>query len=111
MFEEVFHKNDCWANTLLDLCFARCQAITGEIGASVALWWRVRADVVSQFWRRRGIGGAAGDAAGPRQVCRDLDEPQGRAAKGAGLCCTGVVLVAAMGGGRERAGCRADAPA
>jgi len=48
-FEEAFHKNDWWANTLLDLYFARCQAITGEIGASVALWWQVRADIVGSF--------------------------------------------------------------
>merc|ERR1712192_149610 len=48
-FEEIFHKNDWWANIVLDLYFSRCHAVTGEIGASVALWWRVRIEVIETF--------------------------------------------------------------
>jgi len=48
-FEEIFHKNDWWANTILDMYFSRCHAVTGEIGASLALWWRVRAEVVGSL--------------------------------------------------------------
>jgi len=29
--------------------FSRCHAVTGEIGASLALWWRVRAEVVGSL--------------------------------------------------------------
>merc|ERR1719330_2170936 len=48
-FEELFQKNDWWANTVMDLYFSRCHAVTGEIGASVALWWRIRAEVTQSF--------------------------------------------------------------
>lgn len=48
-FEELTQKNDWWANTVLDLYFSRCHAIVGEIGAAIALWWRVRVEVVSAF--------------------------------------------------------------
>lgn len=48
-FEELFHKNDWWACTILDMYFSRCHAVTGDIGASVALWWRIRADVAGTF--------------------------------------------------------------
>merc|ERR1712050_563302 len=44
-FEEFTRKNDFWADTALDLYFSRVQAVTGEIGATMALWWRVRAEV------------------------------------------------------------------
>jgi len=48
-FEEIFHKNDWWAGTILDMYFSRCHAVTGDIGASLALWWRVRAEVVGSL--------------------------------------------------------------
>lgn len=48
-FEECFHKNDWWATTILDLYFSRCNAVTGEIGATLAVWWRVRAEVVGSL--------------------------------------------------------------
>merc|ERR1719458_1057534 len=48
-FEECFQKNDWWAGTIQDLYFSRCQAVTEDIGTSMALWWKVRAEVVSGF--------------------------------------------------------------
>lgn len=45
-FEELFRKNDWWANNLLDLYFSRCNSITEDISATLALWWRVRRDCV-----------------------------------------------------------------
>merc|ERR1719174_348482 len=48
-FEELTRKNDFWVDTLLDLYFARVHAVTGEIGATMALWWRVRADVAAKL--------------------------------------------------------------
>jgi len=48
-FEELTRKNDFWVDTLLDLYFARVHAVTGEIGATMALWWRVRADVAANL--------------------------------------------------------------
>jgi predicted Zn-dependent peptidase len=44
-FEEYTRKNDFWADTVLDLYFSRVHAVTGEIGDTMALWWRVRAEV------------------------------------------------------------------
>lgn len=48
-FEECFQKNDWWASILLDLYFSRTQCVTKDIGATLALWWRVRSDVVENF--------------------------------------------------------------
>lgn len=48
-FEECFQKNDWWAGTLQDLYFSRCQAVTEDIGESMALWWQVRSEVVTGF--------------------------------------------------------------
>jgi len=48
-FEEYIRKNDFWADTLLDLYFARAYAVSGEIGDTMALWWRVRAEVAEGF--------------------------------------------------------------
>lgn len=48
-FEELTQKNDWWANTVLDLYFSRCHVVTGDIGATIALWWRARAEVVGAF--------------------------------------------------------------
>jgi hypothetical protein len=44
-FEELIRKNDFWSDTVLDLYFSRAYAVSGDIGATMALWWRVRADV------------------------------------------------------------------
>jgi len=48
-FEECFQKNDWWASTIQDLYFSRCQAVTEDVGESMALWWQVRSEVVSGF--------------------------------------------------------------
>mmetsp|Transcript_153092 Transcript_153092/g.266233 ORF Transcript_153092/g.266233 Transcript_153092/m.266233 type:complete len:655 (+) Transcript_153092:138-2102(+) len=48
-FEELVRKNDFWANTILDLYFARANVITRDIGETMALWWRVRAEVMESF--------------------------------------------------------------
>lgn len=48
-FEELVQKNDWWAITILDLYFSRCHAVTNEIGSTVALWWRVRTEVIGTF--------------------------------------------------------------
>jgi len=48
-FEELTQKNDWWATTVMDLYFSRCHAVSGEIGKTIALWWRTRAEVVSAF--------------------------------------------------------------
>lgn len=48
-FEEMTRKNDFWVDTILDLYFARAHAVTGEIGATMALWWRVRKEVADGF--------------------------------------------------------------
>lgn len=48
-FEELTHKNHWWAETVLDLYFSRCHVVTGEIGATLALWWRVREEVIGGF--------------------------------------------------------------
>eukprot|EP00747_Dinoflagellata_sp_TGD_P192949 gnl/TRDRNA2_/TRDRNA2_58528_c1_seq1.p1 gnl/TRDRNA2_/TRDRNA2_58528_c1~~gnl/TRDRNA2_/TRDRNA2_58528_c1_seq1.p1 ORF type:complete len:912 (-),score=151.71 gnl/TRDRNA2_/TRDRNA2_58528_c1_seq1:14-2614(-) len=45
-FEENFRQNTWWAEVILDLYFSRGQAVTGEIGATVAFWWRVRSAAV-----------------------------------------------------------------
>jgi hypothetical protein len=44
-FEELIRKNDFWSDTVLDLYFSRAYAVSGDIGATMALWWRVRAAV------------------------------------------------------------------
>jgi len=45
-FEETVLKNDFWASTILDLYFARCRLITGDVGSAMALWWRVHKEVL-----------------------------------------------------------------
>lgn len=56
-FEESTRKNEFWANMILELYFSRAYAVTGEIGATMALWWRVRAEVNAGF-----TAASAGDA-------------------------------------------------
>jgi hypothetical protein len=46
-FEEMFRKNDWWAGTLTELYFSRCNAVSEDIGTSLSVWWRARADVVN----------------------------------------------------------------
>merc|ERR1712232_846143 len=46
-FEELIQKNEFWCDTVLDLYFSRAYAISGDIGATMALWWRVRSEVSS----------------------------------------------------------------
>eukprot|EP00929_Paragymnodinium_shiwhaense_P057052 TRINITY_DN28554_c0_g1_i1.p1 TRINITY_DN28554_c0_g1~~TRINITY_DN28554_c0_g1_i1.p1 ORF type:complete len:1131 (+),score=306.21 TRINITY_DN28554_c0_g1_i1:66-3458(+) len=47
--EEMFLKNNWWAETVLDLYFSRMNLVCGDIGASMATWWRVHAQVVEGF--------------------------------------------------------------
>jgi len=48
-FEEYIRKNDFWADTVLDLYFARAYAVAGEIGDLMAFWWRVREEASKNF--------------------------------------------------------------
>merc|ERR1712110_189120 len=48
-FEEQFRKNDWWAGTLTELYFSRCNAVAEDIGTTLSVWWRVRADIVTSF--------------------------------------------------------------
>lgn len=48
-FEEMTCKNSWWVDTLSDLYFSRAHAVTEEIGATMALWWRVRRGVAEGF--------------------------------------------------------------
>merc|ERR1712232_544885 len=45
-FEEQFRKNDWWAGTLTELYFSRCNAIAEDVGTTLSVWWRVRAEVL-----------------------------------------------------------------
>jgi len=56
-FEEQTRKNEFWASMILELYFSRAYAVTGEIGATMALWWRVREEVNAGF-----TASSAGDA-------------------------------------------------
>ncbi|CAJ1328269.1 unnamed protein product [Effrenium voratum] len=48
-FEELVHTNSWWAGTTLDLYFSRCYVAHRDIGSSMALWWRVRQEVLQSF--------------------------------------------------------------
>ncbi|CAE8739418.1 unnamed protein product [Polarella glacialis] len=48
-FEELVNTNSYWAHTILDLYFSRCFAVTGEIGGTMSLWWRLREEVNTTF--------------------------------------------------------------
>jgi len=48
-FEEQFHTNDWWASTVLDLYFSRCNAVTGDVSKTLAVWWRIRTEVVGSL--------------------------------------------------------------
>merc|ERR1719253_2084944 len=43
-FEETIQTNGFWVDTVLDLYFARCHAVIGDIGATMSMWWRARSE-------------------------------------------------------------------
>ncbi|CAJ1401122.1 unnamed protein product [Effrenium voratum] len=44
-----FYGAGWWAGTTLDLYFSRCYVAHRDIGSSMALWWRVRQEVLQSF--------------------------------------------------------------
>lgn len=48
-FEEMIATNDFWLETVLSLYFSRNFANSGNVGATMAFWWRIRGEVATSI--------------------------------------------------------------
>jgi len=47
--EELSRKNSFWADVVMDLRFSRHIVVMGNLGATVAMWWKAKAEAIETF--------------------------------------------------------------
>lgn len=48
-FEELILKNSFWGETILSLYFSKSNAVIGDIGSTMAFWWRIRKQAIQEL--------------------------------------------------------------